>query len=418
MSKDGSGDSGLFSPVVIGFLIASVVAIFALSILLSTIGPGEDTPYRATSGSPSAIGHKGFFTLLERLGRPVVRSRLNEQVATGKGGVLVVAEPERRLVAFGKDRELGRAPNVLLVLPKWSGEQDFLHDGWLRHVELLSLDQPRRVAELVDKKVMVTREKAPSTWAFNGLGADLTFDGPVQLIKSRILTPLIGTSDKILLGEYVTKKNQRIWVLADPDPIENHGITAPANTRFALALIDKLRSGTGLIVFDETVHGAVVPERNPLQLLFKFPYVVVTGQILVALAILLLATTARFGGAETVPPPFALGKTRLIDNIASLMDRAGHQAVVLRRYISVKLAETGRAMHAPAGLDDGALARWLDRIGTARGVGPKAAIIVDRSAAASGRRSRILPSLFEEARGVYDLNRDLLDGSRGRHDNR
>lgn len=418
MSTEKSDDRSLFSPIVLGFLVAGVVAVFALSTLLASLGSGEDTPFGTTVGSPSAIGHKGFYALLERLDLPVARSRADEQPAPGRGGLLVLAEPSWKLISFEDGTPLSEAPNVLIVLPKWWGKADFLHEGWVREVNPIGLDAAQRIVAIIDKKARVVREKQPADWSRNTIGLAPVLTGDVQLMAgSKKLRPLIGTTDKMLLGELVTS-DQRIWVLADPDPIENHGIAAPANTRFVLALVDRLRSGTGRIIFDETVHAGKPPERNWIQLLFQFPYIIVTGQILLSLLLLLLATMWRFGGAEVEPPPFERGKMRLIDNIAGLMDRAGHQAVVLRRYVSVKLAEAGRALHAPVGLADGALAGWLDRVATSRGVGRKAAGVVERCDAAVGRRSKTLQGLFAEARDLYRWNKDLLDGSAGRQDHR
>ena len=423
MTGKGPDDRGLFSPVILGFLIASVVAVFALSVLLATMS-SDDTPFQATITSPSAIGHKGFYTLLERLQMPVSQSRINDTMTTGRGGVLIVDEPDRSLMSFTKDggaKGAGLvgagfmgARNVLLILPKWAGQPNVFHDGWVGKVEPLDLDIPRKVLELIDETGTLVRGPPPVAWTRNVVGRAPVFDGQVQLLTGSHLTPLIADGDRILLGEYATP-SQRIWVLSDPDPLENHGITVPANARFAVTLVNRLRAGRSRIVFDETVHGAIAPERNPIQLLFQFPFVIVTAQIIAALALLLLATTARFGGAEEPPPPFALGKARLIDNIAALMDRAGHQAIILRRYTSVKLTEAARALHAPIGLDDPATALWLDRIGASRGMTLKAADILARSATPRSR-SQLLPRLFNEARDMYRWTQDLLEKDQGLRD--
>ena len=405
-------DRGLFSPAVLGFLVASVAAIFVLSVILATIG-GSDTPFRATTTSPSAIGYEGFETLLERLELPVATSRLNARSSAGRGGLLIMAEPDSKRMPFDEDNNLGDAPNVLVVLPKWTGRRDLLHDGWITSTTLLDIGVPRGVLAKLDKAARVIRSPTTRTWTGNTLGVTPTLEGQVQTMISTRLKPLIGTGQSILLGELVTD-NQRIWVLADPDALENHGIANAPNADFALVLVKRLRSGNGRIVFDETIHGIVAPTRNPLQLLFQFPFVIVTGQILAALALLLFATTSRFGGVVEPPPPFQLGKARLIDNIAALMERAGHQAVVLRRYLSVKLREAGVALHGPAGADDATLAAWLDRVGTARGVSHKAAAILERGGAARGRGA--VARLFGEARDIYFWQRDILDGS-GRRPN-
>ena len=86
----------------------------------------------------------------------------------------------------------------------------------------------------------------------------------------------------MLLAEVETPSDQHLYVLADPDPLENHGIADPANARFAVALVRLLWNGHKAIVFDESVHGGYIEKRSPLELLFQFPYNIVLGQSLVA----------------------------------------------------------------------------------------------------------------------------------------
>ncbi len=488
--------AGPFSPVVVGFVVAGVVAIFALSVVLLTVGGGHEAA-RSTSASPSAIGHLGFYSLLEKLGVPVGNSRIEGDAPAGAGGMLVVDEPQN---GRAKPIAIAKASTVLVILPKRWGTRDDDHYGWVERVGLLHPSWPQQVLDQVLEGATIARlpikpasatdspqtsagktgTGTPNTGAgtagtpagrgmkaskaninrppaanpappkpappkraspkpaspkaiaasaerkvlpldallpINTLGVQPVIEDQLQLVSSKILTPLIGSSDRMLLGELKTR-HQRIWILADPDPLENFGLQKPANLRFAMAVVNTLRGDTGRVIFDDTAHGGRARTRSPLELLFQWPYVLVTIQLLVALALLLAATTVRFGGAELAPAPIALGKLRLIENIASLMDRAGHQSVVLRRYIKVKLHEAGRALHAPPGLDDGALAAWLDRIGRSRGVALQSVDILDRSVLAGGGRAQTVSRLFRDARDMDRWNRELLDGSGGRQDGR
>ena len=177
--------------------------------------------------------------------------------------------------------------------------------------------------------------------------------------------PIVATDAGTLVGE-IRDGNRRILILSDPDPIENHAIAVEASMRaFVVALLGALRRD-GRIVFDETVHGLAGAAASPLNLLFRFPYIVVTFQLLVALGLLFLAATTRFGAEEPLPPPIGFGKAGLIENSAALLDRAAHRADILRRYLKMMLRETGRRLRAPADLDESALAQWLDRLGATR----------------------------------------------------
>lgn len=449
--------SGPFSPVVVGFLVAGVVATFALSVVLLAVGGGHE-PARSGSASPSAVGHLGFYALLEKLEVPVGNSRLEGDAPAGRNGVLIVDEPQN---AFAKNLKIDEARTVLVILPKRWSTKDEDHDGWVKKVGLLDLYRPQAILNKVLEGAKVSRgvtaavpgapagkpdvgrkpdaagrpaSGRPATIArtvkprpaapaettpasINTLGAEPLIEGETQLVSSKILKPLIGSPDRMLLGELQTQ-HQRIWILADPDPLENFGLQKPANLKFAMALVNALRGADGRVIFDDVTSEGRAKTRSPLELLFKWPFVLVTVQILVALGLLLAATTARFGGAELAPVPFALGKLRLIENIGSLMDRAGHQSVVLRRYIKVKLHEAGRTLHAPPGLDDGALAAWLDRIGASRGVGLKAAEILERGAQAGGGRAQTMSRLFRDARDMDRWNREIVHGSGGRKNSR
>lgn len=412
--RTGSGDSP-FSPAVLGFLVAATVAIFALSVLLNAMGPGERTPYEAQTGSPSAIGHLGIYTLLQRLDRPVSRSRVKDAVGPGSKGVLILAEPELKLISSKQDTPLHEAENVLLILPKWRGVPDPFHDGWVSFLSQVPEKVPRDLVRLLDRDAVIKRA-APRGFTTNRLGETPRVAGDMQTIVSKRLQPIIGDADGMLLAEWRSEDDDRVWILADPDPLQNHGLHDPANVRFALKLIDTLRRGEGRIVFDEMVHGVVAPERNPLQLLFTFPFVIVTIEALVAFVLLLLAFSGRFGGIEEAEPPHRSGKRQLIDNIAELLERAGHAAVVLRRYCSVRLAETGRQLHAPSGLSEAALAAWLDQIAIARGVETSARTVLAEADVA--RDTRRLDRLFGAAQRLHVWSRNLLDGSRRRQSRR
>ena len=55
-----------------------------------------------------------------------------------------------------------------------------------------------------------------------------------------------------MLGE-LKEGRRRIWVLADPDPIENHGIGKGDNLAFATTIVYALLAGKpGKLVFDAT----------------------------------------------------------------------------------------------------------------------------------------------------------------------
>ena len=271
-------ERGPFSPVVVGFLVAGVVAIFALSVVLSSQIKEDEGGYRATRSSPSAIGHVGFFTLLQKLDLPVGYSKTEQAKSTKDTGLLIVQEPSTVLNKTAASLDLDAGPDVLVVLPKYWGERDHSHDGWVRKTGLLDLTAVQRVLRLLDVDAKVTRRADPIPPGASRIAVMPTMGPDTQMIAGPGLVPIIGTKDRMLLAEVETPSDQHLYVLADPDPLENHGIADPANARFAVALVRLLWNGHKAIVFDESVHGGYVEKRSPLELLFQFPYNIVLGQ--------------------------------------------------------------------------------------------------------------------------------------------
>ena len=264
-------ERGPFSPVVIGFLAAGVVAIFALSVVLSSQVKEDEGGYRATRSSPSAIGHVGFFTLLQKLDLPVGYSKTAEAKGTRDTGLLIVQEPSPSLNETAASLDLEAGPDVLVVLPKYWGERDHSHGGWVRKTGLLDIAAVRRVMRLLDGEASVTRTGDPLPANARTIAAMPALGKDTQVISGPGLVPIIGPKDRMLLAEVETPSDQHVYVLADPDPLENHGIVDPANARFAAALVRLLWSGHKAIVFDESVHGGTIEKRSPLELLFLHP---------------------------------------------------------------------------------------------------------------------------------------------------
>ena len=415
-------DDNPFSPAVIGFLAAGLVAIFALSAVLTSKVGGEQGGYRATRSSPSAIGHAGFYALLRALDLPVGYSHSAvkaDGAGVADGGLLIVQEPDVDLLRRRDDLDLSRGPDVLVVLPKRWGTRDPSHEGWVATSDLQPLWRAQKVLRLVLGGARVFRADAPDLDHSERVATLPKLKGAVQLMSGRDLIPIIKARDGaagggMLLAEARTPDRGHIYVLADPDALENHGIIEGDNARFAADLVRALWGGDGSIVFDETVHEGYLKTRNPLQLLFQFPYSLVLALALLAVALLLFATMSRFGGPETPAPALRSGKGPIISNTAALMERAGHEPSVLRRYIRQTLHEAGRDLHAPPDLDDDQLAEWLDRIGASRRLASRARDMLARSTAFTGGRSRQIAGLFAQARLINRWHKDITDGTLGR----
>jgi hypothetical protein len=197
-----------------------------------------------------------------------------------------------------------------------------------------------------------------------------------------------------------------LWVLADPDVLNNHGLRHPANAAFTVQMIDALRHG-GPVVLDEVIHGyAQTPSL--LRTLFRFPLVLATLQVLICAVFAVWAAMVRFGPSTAAPPPLAPGKDFLIQNTAALLRYGGHHAEALRRYLVQNVTAVRHALHAPQ-LDAAALTAWLERLRALRG-GSISLLELERDSYTADTPERTL----EVAERVYRWRMEMIDEPRDR----
>jgi hypothetical protein len=356
--------------------------------LFVMLGRDDEHAGRPDEAGPSAysrssIGHAGFFRLLRRLGITVSASQADSLLKLNQGGVLVVAEPRADEAGLSRAGLLiDQATNLLLVLPKRAGVPQRDHPGWLAAGRLLDTDAVARVLALFDEDGSVVRPDHAPAWTTHDLRALPTLAAP-QLMVSQKLEPLIAGPDGMLVGQAALGRS-RIVVLSDPDVIANHGLGQGDNAALAVQILDLLRDPAGNVVFEETVHGYVERPVSPFALLLQFPWLLLTLQGVLALALLGWSAAGRFGAPEPLPRALPLGSATLIETGARLLDRPAHHALMVRRYLDLTLAELAARLHAPPGLASAALAAWLDRVAVARGVAAGADALERRLAAAGG----------------------------------
>ena len=404
---------GVFSHRLLIGWAGGAIVVFAISLFFLGAGDvrGPD-PTGPSTYSRSAIGHAGIAEVLQRLGLLVVKSSHNSLDKLSAGSVLVIAEPRPGPESEQSIRALLRADTVLLVLPKWTGQPSQQTAGWIRNAQERVTAEAQWALALVAPRAHVVRERGDVRWTTNALGLVPNLPPPIQLIRGQGLRAIVGGEPGVLIAE-IREGERRIWILSDPDVIANHGLARDGNAALALALFKHLRSGDGSIVFDETVHGYSTRPANPLLLMFRFPFVVATLQGLIAIALLLWATLARFGSPQTAPPPLSAGRGGLLQNIAKLIELTGHQQVMVARYVHETVRDAARQLHAPRGLGAEALVEWLGRIGNARGVSVDCAALVRRANELDQRR-REGRALVQLARDTHRWKREILNG-RSRH---
>lgn len=407
--------SATFQPRVLAALAAALCALFAASLLLTGMGSREAAGLAsgANSYSNSAVGHLAFRDLLDGLGYRTQRVEDRPLEAVGETGVLILAEPAGSLAGEENRNKLQTAGRILLVLPKWTVRPGERRKDWIGEAELAPVLRAQSALGAAVSGGDVVRVKPPASYSKTIAAADPTVQGELQLIKGSNLTPLISTPDGILLGE-LRQGGRRTFVLADPDPIENHGLGQGANAAFARDMVTALVDGRSRkLVFDETIHGFRRSPPNLLKFLYEFPLNLVLVQILAAVALLLWAAMGRFGAPLPAPRRLDAGRHALIGNAAALVDYAGHHGAILQRYIAMTLQDAARALRAPAGLEGAALTAWLAQASEARGIDPKPLAGLGDGPNAGPRN---LASLLAAAQALHHWRKDLPHGTPRRLD--
>jgi hypothetical protein len=307
------------------------------------------------SFSRSALGHRAFRLLLEEAGFPVIASRNGSADKAGYRGLLVVAEPDLN-AASGQRWDIFRhmplkAFTMLVVLPKRQGYLDPLKPSWLESVEPVPEKKHDLILEAMGLDGEIVRGEDPSTleWIEGGLDFTPNID-EMQLLDGDELEPIIANENGALLSYYYATDEDNpfsyvdIYILSDPDLLANHGLGRDKNAAFALRIMETITENSGLVVFDETLHGHH-SSQSSMATFFRFPLVFLTLQILVMTLVLVWMAGGRFG--SPLPPAVRRdqGHNFLIDNTADLLQYSGHAPFILKRYFQAAVIRICRRLH-------------------------------------------------------------------------
>jgi hypothetical protein len=335
-------------------LIASaVLAALLLALIVPNFRRGmaqlsHPDPVGPTAYSKSALGHAAFYHLLNELNIDAEISEIGSGAHVGPGDVLLVAEPRTDKTTLSEVTAMLNARTVLLVLPKRTGKPDPNRPYWLGQDKLVAEADVNAVLQLVDPAAKISRVAALSEISANGALAGTPTINKPQVMQSKLLRPMLLSSEGMLIGDRRIG-NRRVVVLADPDILSNFALTRGDNSVLAVSLVQQLRAGhdDGNVIFDELIHGFTPRPFSLLNILFQFPFVLVTVQMAAAIALLIWAATARFGAPLEVDPGLAAGKRSLIDTGARLLTQAGRVPDLSARYVEAVVAATARTLRTP-----------------------------------------------------------------------
>lgn len=354
--------AALFNRKSILAIVGAGILAFTAMLVLGAYAPDLRSSSNGGSHalSNAATGYSGLVRLAELTGRnPTV---VREDHLLDSEDLLVIS-PEHQMVDLSEILERRQAKATLLILPKWKTLRDKKKPAWVRIEGLLPRAEPAGVLA-PEHKLSILRNRTDRTMLERLRHApnELAFRAPrlMQAVKSGELRPIVWhPAGHVILGEI---GESRLYVLADPDLLNNHGIADPEQARAALALLDHLiPTDSEGILFDVTLNG-LGASRSPLRLAFDPPFLSVTIAIFVALLLAGVQAIFRFGPPRRPQRALAFGKAALVDNSAALVRRAGREAQLASRYADAMRARAAALFRLPGSTDTQNIDRRLDEL--------------------------------------------------------
>lgn len=357
----GEAGEGSFNPKVMLFVTAIGITAFLFMLILGAYSPdlrsGRNGGSHALSNA--STGFSALVRLASETGRnpTIVRSEMDLRDEN-----LAVITPDHGYANLGKILE-NRGPRAtLVILPKWESVADQAHGGWVRIQGLLSAEDP--AATLYPGiPLRIARARNHGEALVNvdpAAPAVMHFAAPaiVQTMSGRGLEPLMTTRSGALVLAKVASRN--LYILSEPDLLNNHGMGDESQARAALAMLGYLNStDANGVLFDVTANG-LGRSRSPLKLAFDPPFLAVSMTLFAAMTLAAWQSLVRFGPVRRRERAIAFGKAALVNNSAALIRKAGREAQLGGRYVDVVRDRAIALFHLPVALDQSLLDARLE----------------------------------------------------------
>ncbi|MBA4748226.1 MAG: DUF4350 domain-containing protein, partial [Sphingopyxis sp.] len=259
-----------FDPRVVGAIVVigviGFIAMWALIALGPQLSAGNNGQGHALS--KGAAGYAGIVDYAERADIWIdIRREVVEATPLGddEGRILLVLTPERGTDPEAIDKLIkahGTEP-VLLVLPKWQTFPNPKRKGWagggnvVRAPDALipaaaraSIDgKPRLITLASGARATLWGPAAPRATVALGAGLWQMFEPG----RGRSLLTRTGGGESLVMRS----ANRRIYILSDPDLINNFAFASRERARTAVAVLDTIAedAGAGGLAFDVTLNG-------------------------------------------------------------------------------------------------------------------------------------------------------------------
>ena len=392
--------SNTFSPRVAITLFLVGVFSFSAFITLSTFAPefmdGDDAQAHALSRS--AIGYSGIVKLLKSMAIPVTVRRT--EPSHNESRYLVVLTPRSPLTQ--DDVERLSAWRTLVILPKWHATQSMKRKGWVNDGNLIFESTVEATLEEHTPKLKLKRAPKASTYEARYQSDEAKFlsntptivtgviDGLQTISAPNVIPVLKTTSGDTILGVIRSENDGEIYVLSDPDLLNNQGIAALKTAQAGFNILSSLRAHGDPIAFDVTLNG-FLRSRSLMRLALEPPLLALTLSFVLVSALIAWRAATRDGPTQRHLRKLAFGKQILADNSAALIRLAGREHTMAKLYAD--MVRTTIAERLSLSLDDdAAVTTELDRIAAQKRISKSFTGLVATAASASNPNQALTSS--------------------------
>jgi hypothetical protein len=296
-----------FNAVTMGLIVTVGILAFVAMLVLGAYAPdlrsGRNGGSHALSNA--ATGFSGLVRLAEATGRhPSIVRNLAE---VEEDESLLVATPDSGTDDLSGLLGSHRGKPILLVMPKWITVQDPGHAGWVKTLGLSPASDPERL--LAPQHPLKVERRRSGGLPLRTVAAEapkamqFTAPGALQTMSGAGLVPIVTDRDgRIVIAQV---QDSRVYILSDPDLIDNRGLADIRQAGAALALLDYLNATDAPgVLFDVTMNG-LGRSKSPLRLAFDPPFLATSLTLAAAFfspASTASSASARRGGRSARSP--------------------------------------------------------------------------------------------------------------------
>jgi hypothetical protein len=392
----------------VALVLGALTAVTGLAlILLFAFAP--DLRKTESSGadaySVSAIGFAGLAKLLSYSG---IATRIEQGDPFSTTPSLTILTPSAA-TSVDDLRALTSSRPVLVILPKWIAFPMQDKPQWVRKFSALNPRVAQRTTEPLAEIPIPVQRFPGNTHALailKGAAAPKGFPDSLGVVDVENLQVIMGGATLLMAGRYgpvlAESPSRGIFILSDPDLMNNQGLASEARAAAALAIVKALRKGNGPVAFDVTLDGL---GRSPeiWSRLFEPPFLGASLAAFLVAFLIALHAVSRFGAPAVAARVFANGKKALADNSAALIRIMGREPGMAARYVAEARNQVVAALDIRRASPQ-EQARLLARLEAGAGVTSYSDLAREAGNARSGG------DLLRVARKTYAWKRGIVSG--------